>query len=119
MQRLTHAMMKAVVAKKQAGDAQTYILDVRGTDEVANGAIPSSVNVPLDQLESALKMSAEEFKATYSAPKPATADHVVTYCLRGMRAEKAAAALQTGGYTNVDVYPGSWAEWSEHEKQSQ
>ncbi|KAK7197356.1 Rhodanese-like domain containing protein [Novymonas esmeraldas] len=116
MQRLTYTTMKALVAKKQAGDAHDFVLDVRGTDEVAGGAIPTSVNVPLDQLEAALKLSADEFQHRYSAAKPALTDHIVTYCLRGMRAEKAAATLHSGGFTNVDVYAGSWAEWSQQER---
>lgn len=117
MQRLTYATMKALVVKKQAGGLPgTYIFDVRGTDEFAGGAIPGAVNVPLDQLEAALKLSTDDFSSKYSSAKPDTADHVVTYCLRGGRAEKAASALTANGYTNVDVYPGSWTEWAEMEK---
>ncbi|CAG9569764.1 conserved hypothetical protein [Leishmania major strain Friedlin] len=116
MQHLTYAAMKALVTKKLSGDLHMCILDVRSTDEVAGGAIPASVNVPLDQLETALQLTADEFRKKYSAPKPEVSDHVVTYCLRGMRAERAAAALHSSGYRNVDVYPGSWAEWSEQEK---
>ncbi|KAG5485578.1 hypothetical protein LSCM1_07667 [Leishmania martiniquensis] len=116
MQRLTYGSMKALVAKKQLGNLHTCILDVREADEVAGGAIPTSVNVPLDQLEAALQLTADEFKDKYRAPKPEVSDHIVTYCLRGGRAEKAAAALLSSGYTNVDVYSGSWTEWSEHEK---
>ncbi|KPA77727.1 putative mitochondrial hypothetical protein [Leptomonas pyrrhocoris] len=117
MQRLTYATMKALTMKKQAGELPTTcILDVRGVDEVAAGAIPCSVNVPLDQLEAALKLSTEDFANKYHAAKPSKADHVVTYCLRGGRAEKAASALTADGYANVDVYPGSWSEWAEMEK---
>jgi thiosulfate:glutathione sulfurtransferase len=117
MQRLTYATMKALVMKKQAGELpSTCILDVRGTDEFAGGAIPSAANVPLDQLESALKLSTEEFKNKYKVAKPEKNDHVVTYCLKGGRAEKAAHALTADGYTNVDFYPGSWTEWSQMEK---
>ncbi|CAJ1006175.1 putative Rhodanese-like domain containing protein [Leishmania naiffi] len=116
MQRLTYAAVKALVAKKQSGDRDMCILDVRSADEVAGGAIAASVNIPLDQLESALQLTTDEFKEKYKAPKPETSDHVVTYCLRGMRAESAAALLRSSGYTHVDVYPGSWTEWSEKEK---
>ncbi|KAG5510602.1 hypothetical protein JKF63_06900 [Porcisia hertigi] len=116
MQRLTYAAMKALVAKVQSGDHHTCILDVRGSDEVAKGAISTSVNVPLDQLEAALQLSADVFQEKYNGRKPLLTDHVVTYCLRGTRAEQAAAVLHSRGYTHVDVYPGSWAEWSEHEK---
>ena len=116
MQRLTYAAMKALVGKKQAGELpNTYIFDVRGTDEFAGGAIPSAVNVPLDQLGAALKLSTDDFKNQYKVPKPSKADHIVTYCLRGGRAERAAHALAEDGYTNVDIYPGSWPEWSEME----
>ncbi|KPI89707.1 hypothetical protein ABL78_1200 [Leptomonas seymouri] len=109
--------MRALVTKKQAGELPTTcILDVRGTDEFAGGSIPSAVNVPLDQLEAAIKLTTEDFQRKYSAAKPEKSDHIVTYCLRGGRAEKAANELTADGYTNVDVYPGSWTEWSGMEK---
>lgn len=116
MQRLTYAAMKALVQSKISGsDPQTFIIDVRSADEVAGGAIPTSVNVPLDQLEEALKLTTDDFAEKYASPKPIPSNRIVTYCLRGKRAENAAGIFQSHAYSDVDVYPGSWAEWSENE----
>lgn len=114
MQRLAYSAMRALVQSKQAGqEANTYIIDVRGTDETSStGVIPTAVNIPLDQVEAALKKTAEDFQSTYGVAKPQPTNRIVTYCMRGMRAEKGAAMFTAAGYTSVDVYPGSWAEWS-------
>lgn len=113
MRRLTYSMMLALVESRLAGgERATCIIDVRSKDEVqATGMIPTSVNIPLDQLEATLKKTSDEIQREYNIPKPGPTDRVVTYCLKGMRAESAAAILQASGYTNVDTYPGSWAEW--------
>lgn len=114
MQRLSYELMKALSVAKVAGtEPTTTILDVRGTDEVSStGMISGAVNIPLDQLEAAVKKSAEDFNTAYAFAKPAPANRIVTYCLKGGRAEKAAGILTAGGYTNVDIYPGSWTEWA-------
>lgn len=119
MQRLSFALMQALAQKKLAGEEpNTHIVDVRGTDEVqSTGMIPTAVNIPLDQLDAALKASAEDFQKSYNVAKPATSDRIVTYCLRGGRADKAAGIFTAAGYSTVDVYPGSWTEWSEKIKE--
>ncbi|EPY30732.1 Heat shock protein 67Bb [Strigomonas culicis] len=116
MQRYTYATMEALVKSKLNGNAlDTCILDVRGKDEVSStGTIPTAVHIPLDQLDAALRKSAEEFSQEYGFTRPSSSQPVVTYCLKGMRAEKAAAILSDHKYENVSIYPGSWTEWSEN-----
>lgn len=113
MQRLSYA---AVLALTKAVPPTALLLDVRGADECSQGMIPTAVNVPLDQLPTAIKKSADEFSSAYGFKKPAPPDRIVVYCMRGGRAEKAAGILAENGYSNVDLYPGSWMDWSAQQK---
>jgi len=73
---------KAVV---QMPGADTLILDVRATAEVAEGALPNSKNVPLDELEQRLS----------DLPKD---KNIVVHCSTGARAEMAYNVLKKAGY---------------------
>eukprot|EP00796_Vickermania_ingenoplastis_P012050 gene12050-8302_t len=108
MQRLSYA---AVLALTKAVPPVALLLDVRGAEECAGGMIPTAKNIPLDQLQTAVKKDAMDFKTAYGFEKPAFSDRIVVYCLRGGRAEQGAGILSSNGYTNVDLYPGSWSEW--------
>jgi len=63
----------------------TLILDVRSPDEVAAGALPAAMNIPLDELEMRLN----------EIPKDKT---VVAHCATGMRAEMAYNILKKAGF---------------------
>ncbi|EPY41724.1 Heat shock protein 67B2 [Angomonas deanei] len=93
------------------------IVDVRSKDEVgATGIIPNAHVLPLGEIDKALAMSPEEFETTFGFTKPTEEDHLVLYCLRGMRTEKALVVFKEHGYNKVDTFPGSWIEWSENTK---
>ncbi|RNF10874.1 Heat shock protein 67Bb [Trypanosoma rangeli] len=115
-QLLTYEDMKTVVESKLQGQLHgTHLIDVRDEEEVeSTGMIPGAVNVPLDQLEAALKSDPEEFQKNYAIPKPPQDDKLVVYCLSGKRAEKGEKLARECGYTKTAVYPGSWNEWSKH-----
>ncbi|ORC84341.1 Heat shock protein 67Bb [Trypanosoma theileri] len=106
--------MAAVVASKLKGHLrETHIFDVREPQEVkASGAIPLSINVPLDLLEKALEREQEFFLRSFDAPKPPPSDTLIMYCKKGTRAEKAADIALRCGYKKTKVYPGGWDEWS-------
>ncbi|KEG12003.1 Heat shock protein 67Bb [Trypanosoma grayi] len=112
--RLTHEAMKALIASKRQGRlSRTHLIDVRGQDEVqVTGLIPLAINIPLDQLECALKNDQESFLNKYEAPKPLHSETLVMYCKMGSRAEQAAAIATQCGYHNTEVYLGGWDEWS-------
>lgn len=116
MQRLTYA---AVVSLVRSTPAAALLLDVREPNECAEGMIPTASNVPLTVLPEALKESPEAFKAAYGFSKPKEDDPIVVYCQRGGRAERGAAILVNGGFTNVNLYPGSWTEWSANQNNNQ
>ena len=86
--------------KKQMDEgANLYLLDVRRPEElVEHGAIEGYINIPIDELEARLS----------EIPKDKT---VVTYCMRGGRASRAAKLLAEAGHQGVTY--GGITEWKE------
>lgn len=74
--------------------APPYILvDVRTPEEFRGGAIPTAVNIPVDQI----------------TDKPPTQDKgalIIVYCRSGSRSAMAASMLKRSGYTNVVDFGG-------------
>ena len=107
----THAVTFAELSvRSAAGDI--LLLDVRRPDELEQtGCIPGSLNVPLQQLDTALALSGEEFKARYGFPKPAVGDELWVTCRSGRRVRLAVPVLGRHGYTNVKLYLGSFLDW--------
>ena len=80
--KLTPEELKDALEKKEG----IYLLDVRNPEElVESGVIDGYVNIPLDQLEKRLS----------EVPKNKV---IVTLCMRGNRAGRAAAILEKAGY---------------------
>ncbi|KAM4014350.1 thiosulfate:glutathione sulfurtransferase isoform 3-T3 [Anomaloglossus baeobatrachus] len=72
--------------KKLISSGQGRIIDVRTAEEVSNGKIPGATNIPVTQVEDALKMDLETFKWKYHVEKPQLEDHnLVFYCQLGKR----------------------------------
>ena len=89
----------ALKAKLDAGE-DVYLLDVRNPDElVEHGMIAGAVNIPIDDLEARV--------AEVPKDKP-----IVTYCMRGGRASRAADILRKAGYDQPIEYGGITA-WKE------
>uniref|UniRef100_A0A8C3FU12 Rhodanese domain-containing protein n=1 Tax=Chrysemys picta bellii TaxID=8478 RepID=A0A8C3FU12_CHRPI len=108
---ISHKDMKALV---DSGKAR--IIDVRLPGEVANGHIANSVNIPVAEVEEALKMDPEAFKMKYRMDKPQMDDeNLIFYCQRGRRAAQATEIAITLGYAKARNYEGSYKEWSEKE----
>lgn len=92
------------------------LIDVREPDELKEfGQIPTSFNVPLGEVEKALQLSDEKFKALYGHPKPKQDDYVIFHCKLGKRSQTASETAARLGYTKVHNYVGSWKEWAEKE----
>ncbi|XP_034104588.1 rhodanese domain-containing protein CG4456 [Drosophila albomicans] len=95
---------------------EIYLIDVRNQDELkATGTIPASLNIPLPDLDAALKSSAEDFKQKYGREKPGNNADIIFTCRSGKRAKEAEAIAKNAGFTNIRVYSGSWLEWAEKE----
>ena len=65
------------------------IIDVRSSDEYAQGHIPGAINIPVDDIERVSSIIADK-----NAP-------LFTYCLRGSRSIRAAKTLKAMGYSKV------------------
>ena len=79
-------------------DNGAFLVDVRETEEYAEGHILDAINVPLRTLAQNLDQIP-------------TDQPVIVYCGSGHRAALATTALQSMGYDNVKSFPGSWAAW--------
>jgi rhodanese-related sulfurtransferase len=111
------AVVSQIVSTQKAGgsavDVPIFLFDVREPDEVANGRIPFSVNVPLDKVSAALAPDSDgdAFRTKFRSPKPALGDRLIFYCLKGGRAANAAKQAEAMGFMNVSVYTGSYTDW--------
>jgi len=65
--------------------ADAVILDVRNTDEAADGMFPGAINIPLDQIEARIAQ----------LPKD---KEILVHCSTGARAEMACQQLKKAGY---------------------
>lgn len=106
-------------------DKDAIIIDVRKFEEAAElGQIPSAHVLPVDDIETAMRLSADEFKTKYGFSKPSpSGPRIIVYCRSGVRAGQAAKLFtEKFGFTSVFNYKGSWLDWSErhpeHVKQS-
>ncbi|KAI0085634.1 endoplasmic reticulum protein [Irpex rosettiformis] len=97
-----------------------YLVDVREPDEVLQGSIPSSVNLPLSVLANSLTLKPETFKSKFGWEKPQKDQEIVFYCRSGKRAASACDIAYRNGFSNVLNYKGSWLDWAarENEKKS-
>lgn len=108
-----------------------YLIDVREPDEVAQGMIPSAVNIPLTVLGDALHMSPEDFSTKFGFKKPGIRQEVTFYCRSGKRSTSASDVAKRNGYTkcvfsslqsvsnwrciSILNFKGSWLDWVERE----
>ncbi|XP_040267064.1 thiosulfate:glutathione sulfurtransferase isoform X1 [Bufo bufo] len=101
--------------KKLISSGNFQIFDVRSPKEVNAGKIPSSVNIPVTDLEDALKMDPEAFKQKYLVEKPQPDNNLVFHCQMGKRGQQATEIALGLGYRHARNYLGAYKEWSEKE----
>ncbi|KAH9921948.1 endoplasmic reticulum protein [Epithele typhae] len=106
-----------VKARTLEPSPDSYLVDVREPDEVIQGSIPSSVNIPLTVFSNALQMDPEAFKQQFGFEKPRKDQEVTFYCRSGKRSTTASDLAMKAGYAKSFNYTGSWLEWVEKEKQ--
>lgn len=92
------------------------VIDVREPWELREyGIIPGTVNIPLGQVDMALRLNPEEFKEKYGGDKPSHSDNIVFSCLAGIRSKKALDTAVSLGYSKVQHYPGGFEDWAKNE----
>ncbi|XP_068732007.1 thiosulfate:glutathione sulfurtransferase-like [Montipora capricornis] len=99
--------------KDMLEDGGIQLFDVREPYEVAStGRIPKSINIPLDDIITAFKLSPEEFQTKYGSPKPKVTDeNLIFHCQSGRRAQKAVERVQQLGFEKACNFVGGWSEW--------
>ncbi|MBF7074935.1 rhodanese-like domain-containing protein [Glaciecola sp. MH2013] len=85
--------------------SKRLLLDVRSVKEYSKGHIPSSVNMPLEEITSSIERLSE-FK---DFP-------IIVYCEHGERASKAITMLVNNGFTNVKHLQGDMLEWTREQR---
>ncbi|XP_077319915.1 thiosulfate:glutathione sulfurtransferase [Lithobates pipiens] len=102
--------------KKLIDSGSVQIFDVRNPEELQNGKIPNSVNIPVTEVEEALQMDAASFKQKYKVEKPKLEDdNVIFHCQMGKRGQRATDIAVSQGYTKARNYLGAHKEWAEKE----
>ena len=102
-------------ADVEALEEGAYLVDTRTADEFAEGHIPGALNASYPKEAGgscAAENNAASFRANWAKLNIPKGAHVVVYCRTGVRAAAAASALVEDGYTNVELYEGSWADWT-------
>ncbi|EAU93314.1 endoplasmic reticulum protein [Coprinopsis cinerea okayama7 len=104
-----------LLPKTQSPTPATFLIDVREPDEVAQGMIPSAVNIPLSVLSNSLALNPAAFKEKFGFDKPKPTQEVIFYCRSGKRSTTACDVAKRNGYENILNYKGSWLEWTEQQ----
>lgn len=110
------AIVESPVLTKQLRSRHipALILDVRSRDEVkSDGRIPHSVNIPLSELDDALKIEDDDVMVDkYGIWAPNKDQPIVVACWSGFRAGKALDKLLAAGFTRAKIFRGSTREWN-------
>ncbi|KAI0034900.1 Rhodanese-like domain-containing protein, partial [Vararia minispora EC-137] len=100
-----------VKQRSEQPSPDAFLIDVREPDEVIQGSIPSSVNLPLSQMTAAMQVPAEEWQTKFGWPKPRPHQEIVFYCRSGKRSASASDIARRNGFKNILNYEGSWLDW--------
>lgn len=97
------------------GASQAKLLDVRTQAEFDEGAIPEALLYPHTKnlYKDGTFRSARDIYLNYKDLGLNREDEIILYCKTSFRATMTALLLNEAGYTNVKVYDGAWAEWSQ------
>uniref|UniRef100_A0A2M4ARK4 Putative heat shock protein n=1 Tax=Anopheles triannulatus TaxID=58253 RepID=A0A2M4ARK4_9DIPT len=101
------------LAKQPEADAP-FLIDVREPAELeATGRIPTSINIPVNEVKTELGLPAAAFEAKYGRRKPSPTDPIIFCCRIGVRSGNAAHEAEQMGFKSVKNYVGSWLEYAE------
>uniref|UniRef100_A0A2M4C224 Putative heat shock protein n=1 Tax=Anopheles marajoara TaxID=58244 RepID=A0A2M4C224_9DIPT len=124
----THRFDKSVIAPEQLANYEEIVqlskqkpeadapllIDVREPAELeATGRIPTSINIPVNEVKQELELPATAFEAKYGRRKPSHTDPIIFCCRIGVRSGNAAHEAEQMGFKRVKNYVGSWLEYAE------
>ncbi|XP_056100278.1 thiosulfate:glutathione sulfurtransferase-like [Rhinichthys klamathensis goyatoka] len=102
--------------KLMMSTGSVQLVDVREPHELEAGFIPGATNIPLREVEQALRLSPDQFRELYGITKPHREDSdFVLYCVRGVRSLTALETARALGYTRARHYAGGFSEWLQRE----
>lgn len=97
-------------------DPGVVLVDARTPEEFAAGHIPGAVNLPFPEnatgTDPKLWKTAAELRALYEGLGVTPDTRVIPYCTTGVRSAVTYFTLRLLGFPDVQLYTGSWAEWS-------
>lgn len=82
-----------------SGRRLTRSADVREPEEVIQGNVPSSVNLPLSSFDKTLQLSNDDFLRQNGFPKPSRDQPMIVYCRSGKRSATAKEVANSKGFT--------------------
>jgi rhodanese-related sulfurtransferase len=92
-------MVQPAAAKSQIDAIKPVVLDVRETNEYADGHLVGAVNIPIRTLPAKLSQLSEKTKP------------IIVYCGIGHRGAIALTFLKANGYVNVKSIGGGYKAW--------
>ncbi|GAU98950.1 hypothetical protein RvY_10020 [Ramazzottius varieornatus] len=99
--------------KELAESGKGIIIDVRRPEERdTDGSIPSTVNIPLNDIAEAFAMSPEELSSKYGLNIHDVNDEIIFHCRSGARSQQAMEIARNNGYRSAKNYKGSITEWN-------
>lgn len=114
-QIVEYADVRKLSQSKPQNQKDPILIDVRMADEYANGFIPNSLNIPLDQFPDALALAESDpkaFKSQFNSTTVPTKDsHLVLSCQSGRRSAIAFQLAQQAGFKKLSNYAGSYNDW--------
>ena len=85
---------------------------MRTPAEYEEGHIPGALNIAYSSSPCTANGVGADQKALYEQAGIDLNDPLVLYCKTGVRAQAAAEVLRAAGFADVEVYQGSWSDWS-------
>lgn len=94
-------------------DSPVLLIDVREPLEVQTyGAIPSSINIPMNNVGTEISLDPVLFKQKYGKVIN-TGKRIIFYCRSGTRSAESTKVALEKGFTNSINYKGSALEWAD------
>ncbi|KAJ1734359.1 hypothetical protein LPJ61_001109 [Coemansia biformis] len=91
------------------------LIDVREPHEVAEGKVPTAVNIPLGEVAAAFGLSPGDFAAKYGVGRPSGSEEAIFYCRSGKRSQSAIDQVEkVDASLTLRNYRGSWLDYQEN-----